>query len=84
MRTYNIPVYYFYKPALLERSNGSPESRFATAWVLGDLGLLRKHPAVVSPQPEESQDDLSLAGGESKRSCQAIADQVVLFKQEAR
>jgi hypothetical protein len=84
MRSYQITIYYSDKPEILEDPESAPKRSFLTPWIRGDHGLFRVDLAIIGPEPEETENNFSLAGGELDRICQAIADLVKSLEEELR
>jgi len=84
MRTKNIAIDYKQRPTSLQLPDGTPECSLTTPWLTGYHGLFRIYLAVVSPKPEESQDNLPLSRRETKNVLKALSDAVIGMKETLR
>jgi len=53
-------------------SDGTPECRFATPWILTELGCLRINFAIIGPKPKDIKEALPFPG----RAAQVISEQI--------
>ncbi|MBA7559845.1 hypothetical protein ES708_01461 [subsurface metagenome] len=68
---------------VLEQPDGPPECSLRAARELCYLRLLGVDIAVVSPETEEPENDLTLTYGQPQGAGQTFSDQVILLEEEA-
>lgn len=84
MRTYNITIDDSDQGKLFEEFDRPPVCRFATTWLLRDLGLFRVNVSIVGPESEQSKGYFPLSDGQAYHILETVADIIKTLEKQAR
>jgi len=70
--------------SVLEEPDRSPECRLTTPREVRNLTFFRVYLSVITPDPEESQNYLSLGESQAENELETISDQVELLDKQGR
>lgn len=84
MGTTDISIDDLDQATVSQLADGTPVSRFTTAWFLTNLGCFRVDFSIIGPKTEEPKQRLTLTKCEAQGRLKAITHQVKFLKKKLR
>ena len=79
---FHYPIHSLYQTEPLEESDGTPRSRYTTAWFLTQKGYFRINLSIVGPKLKQPKGEIPLSNRKPKDILKEITDLVAAFNIE--